>query len=61
MGHVDIRLTPHLLLTMLAAQPCENFTTGDCAGADRCPLAAYGAEQMCVPCMARLALAPEAR
>lgn len=54
-SHPQIRLTPALLLTMLADRECETSTNGTC-GPDRCPLAAYLDNQMCVPCMARLAL-----
>lgn len=58
-GPVEIRMSPKLLLFILSEQGCQEFTKGDCLGAGRHPLAKYGADQMCVPCMAKLATAPE--
>lgn len=53
---IEVRITPALLLFMLAEGPCENFTGATtCQSAGRHPLAKYGADQMCVPCMAKIA------
>lgn len=55
MSEIEIRISPALLLFMLADRPCDYFTKGGCEGAGRHPLAKYGADQMCVPCMAKIA------
>ena len=43
-------------LRRLAAERCENFTSGDCAAAGREPFAKYGADRYCWPCQLRYAL-----
>lgn len=59
-GHIEIRISPDLLLFILAERKCETFTSPDgCLEAGRHPLAKYGADQMCVPCMAKLATEAE--
>lgn len=47
-------------LALIAAYPCEHFTTGDCIKARRTPWAKYGADDACFPCIARHALSTEA-
>ena len=52
----EIRMTPALLMFILLERGCETFTSGDdCIKSGRYPLAKYGADQMCDPCMAKLA------
>lgn len=56
MSEIEIRISPALLLFMLAEGECETFTGTDCESNGRHPLAKYGADKMCVRCMAKIAL-----
>ncbi len=56
MSDIEVRLTPALLMFILLERGCETFTgPSDCITSGRHPLAKYDADQMCVPCMAKLA------
>lgn len=53
---IEVRMTPGLLMFILLERGCEKFTgESDCVNSGRHPLAKYGADQMCDPCMAKLA------
>ena len=57
---IEIRMTTGLRMAILLERGCETFTSGDdCIRAGRHPLAKYGADQMCDPCMAKLATESE--
>lgn len=52
---MEFVLSLEMLARILAERACESSTTGSCEDTKH-PLARYGADQMCAPCMARLAL-----
>lgn len=53
---IAVRLTPAVLVAIIADSGCLNFTApSDCIRSGRHPLAKYGADQMCEGCMAKLA------
>ena len=52
----ELSVSPTLALQIIGSRPCEHSTTGRCPE-HYSPLARYGAEKMCDPCVARLGLA----
>lgn len=59
---IDV-LPPEVALVIIRGHFCEHFTTGlgSCFDNGRHPLALYGADQACHPCIAWAALAHKSR